>query len=119
VDEGNVVVLVAPQGAGEDEGRGFAGNWPEQHPGPGWSERNLPAMQANAINQASRACRCSGPDVDPERISARATGVAGIWLLLAAAVNPRIGKIVLRSHTVQPPRGDRKPRSTVHLATTR
>jgi hypothetical protein len=93
VDEGNVVVLVAPQGAGEDEGRGFAGNWLNNT--RAWLVgRNLPAMQANAINQAIELA-LQRPDVDPERISARATGVAGIWLLLAAAVNPRIGKIVL------------------------
>jgi hypothetical protein len=34
-------------------------------------------------------------DVDPARISAHASGVAGIWLLLAAAVNPQIASVSL------------------------
>jgi hypothetical protein len=93
LNEGNVVVLIAPQGAGEDEGHAFAGNWLNNT--RAWLVgRNLPAMHAAEINQAIEMA-VQRPDVDPERISARASGVAGIWLLLASAVNPRIGKIVL------------------------
>lgn len=96
LDDGNVVVLVAPQGAGEEAGRPFAGNWLNNT--RAWlAGRNLPAMHAAEIDQAIEMA-LQRPDVDPERISARATGVAGIWLLLAAAVNPRIGEIVL-DHT--------------------
>jgi len=92
VDEGNVVVLVTPQGAGE-EGSPYAGNWLNNT--RAWLVgRNLPAMHAAEINQAIELA-LQRPDVDPERISARATGVAGVWLLLASAVNPHIGKIVL------------------------
>jgi hypothetical protein len=93
LNEGNVVVLIAPQGAGEDEGHAFAGNWLNNT--RAWLVgRNLPAMHAAEINQAIEMA-VQRPDVDPERISARASGVAGIWLLLASAVNPRIGKIGL------------------------
>jgi cephalosporin-C deacetylase-like acetyl esterase len=90
--DGNVVVLVAPQGSGEGDGS-LVGNWMSNT--QAWLVgRNLPAMHASEINQAIEIA-LQRPDVDPERISARATGVAGIWLLLASAVNPRIGKIVL------------------------
>ena len=34
-------------------------------------------------------------EVDPSSISAAARGVKGIWLLMAAAVDPRIGKVWL------------------------
>lgn len=93
VEQGNVVILVAPQGAGDVECCSFAGNWLNNT--RAWLVgRNLPAMHAAEINQAVEiALRRS--DVDPQRIGVRATGVAGIWLLLASAVNPRIGNIVL------------------------
>ena len=92
VEEGNVVVIVAPQGAGEGGGS-LAGNWLNNT--RAWLVgRSLPAMHAAEINQAIETA-LQRPDVDPERISARATGVAGIWLLLASAVNPRIGRILL------------------------
>jgi dienelactone hydrolase len=96
VEEGNVVILVAPQSAADGACCSFAGNWLNNT--RAWLVgRNLPAMQAAGINQAVELA-LQRPDVDPGRISARATGVAGIWLLLASAANPRIGKIVL-DHT--------------------
>jgi hypothetical protein len=56
--------------------------------------RNLPALHAAEINAAvSELAR--RPDVDQSRISARASGVAGVAMLLAAAINPQIGSIVL------------------------
>ncbi len=56
--------------------------------------RNLPAMRAHDILRgvdllAHRA------DVDPGSIRAAAQGVKGIWLLLAAAADPRIRKVWL------------------------
>jgi hypothetical protein len=93
VEQGNVVILVAPQGAGDGECCSFTGNWLDNT--RAWLVgRNLPAMHAAEINQAVEIA-LQRPDVDPQRISARATGVAGIWLLLAAAVNSSIGRIVL------------------------
>jgi len=93
VEQGNVVILVAPQGAGDGECCSFTGNWLDNT--RAWLVgRNLPAMHAAEINQAVEIA-LQRPDVDPQRISARATGVAGIWLLLAAAVNSSIGRVVL------------------------
>jgi hypothetical protein len=56
--------------------------------------RNLPAMHAAEIN-AAVAELARRADVDPARITARASGVAGVALLLAAAVNPQIGSVSL------------------------
>ena len=56
--------------------------------------RNLPAMHPAEIN-APIVEALGRPDVDPSRISARASGVAGVALLLAAAVNDRIGSVTL------------------------
>ena len=48
--------------------------------------------------------RSSGPrnDVDPGSIRAAAQGVSGIWLLLAAAVDPRISQNVAGQDAIQP-----------------
>jgi hypothetical protein len=56
--------------------------------------RNLQAMHAAEIN-AAVAEMASRADVDPARISARASGIAGIALLLSAAVNPQIASVSL------------------------
>ncbi len=90
---GHVVVLVAPSGAGGDRDRPHTGNWMNNT--RAWLVgRNLPAMHAAEIN-AAVAAAAARPDVDPARISARASGTDGIWLLLAAAVNPRIASLTL------------------------
>ena len=91
-DAGNVVVLVNLSGRGSDGPR-KAGNWKNNT--LAWLiGRNLPAMHAAEVNTAVAAA-LSRSDVDPARISARATGTDGIALLLAAASNPRIGSIML------------------------
>ena len=51
-------------------------------------------MHAAEIN-AAVAEMASRADVDPARISTRASGIAGIALLLAAAVNPQIASVSL------------------------
>ena len=90
---GHVVVLVAPSGAGGDRDRPRTGNWMNNT--RAWLVgRDLPAMHAAEIN-AAVAAAAARPDVDPARISARAAGTDGIWLLLAAAVNPRIASLTL------------------------
>jgi dienelactone hydrolase len=90
---GNVVVLVALSGRGQDAGRPRSGNWMNNT--RAWLVgRNLPAMHAAEINAAVSEA-ASRPDVDPSRISARASGVAGIPLLLAAAVNPELASVSL------------------------
>jgi dienelactone hydrolase len=91
--EGHVVIIVSPTGRGADASRARSGNWMNNT--RAWLVgRNLPSMQAAEINAAvGEALRRR--DVDPAQISARASGVAGIWLLLAAVVNPQIGSIAL------------------------
>jgi dienelactone hydrolase len=90
---GTVVVLVALSGRGGDAERPRSGNWMNNT--RSWLVgRNLPAMHAAEINAA--VTQAAGrADVDPARITARASGVAGVALLLAAAANPQIGSISL------------------------
>jgi dienelactone hydrolase len=89
---GNVVVLVVPSGHGRD-GERRSGNWNNNT--RAWLVgRNLPAMHAAEIN-AAVAAAAARPDVDPSRITARASGVTGVSLLLAAAVNPQIQSVAL------------------------
>jgi dienelactone hydrolase len=90
---GSVVVLVALSGRGADPERPRSGNWMNNT--RAWLVgRNLPAMHAAEIN-AAVAEAAARADVDPARISAHASGVAGVALLLAAAVNPQIASVSL------------------------
>ena len=90
---GHVVVLVAPSGQGRDPERARSGNWMNNT--RAWLVgRNLPAMHASEINAAVQDA-AKRVDVDPARITGRASGVAGIWLLLAAAANPQLASIEL------------------------
>ena len=91
--DGHVVILVAPSGQEQDPERPRIGNWMNNT--RAWLVgRNLPAMHAAEINAAvSEAIR--RPDVDASRISARASGVAGVALLIAAAVNEQIASVSL------------------------
>ena len=56
--------------------------------------RNLPAMRAHDILRGVDLLAARS-DVDAASIRGIARGVKGIWLLLAAAVDPRLGKIWL------------------------
>jgi hypothetical protein len=56
--------------------------------------RNLPAMRAHDIVRGIDLLAARS-DVDPASIHAMARGVKGIWLLLAAAADTRIGRIWL------------------------
>ena len=90
---GQVVVIVAPSGQGSDPERQRSGNWMNNT--RAWLVgRNLPAMHAAEID-AAVAEVLRRPDVDAARISARASGVNGVALLLAAAVNDRIASVSL------------------------
>jgi len=91
---GRVVLVLEPRDApSEYDNRPFLGNWlPNARADV--IGRNLPAMRAHDILRgvdllAARA------DVDRSSIRAAARGVKGIWLLLAAAADGRIGKIWL------------------------
>jgi dienelactone hydrolase len=90
---GTVVALMVMSGRGGDSERPYTGNWMNNT--RAWLVgRNLPATHAAEINAiVEELARRS--DVDPARITVRATGLAGIPALLAAAVNPRISSIVL------------------------
>jgi hypothetical protein len=91
--DGNVVVLVAPSGRGRDNERPLSGNWMNNT--RAWLVgRNIAAMHAAEINAAVEAA-LRRADVDSSRISAHASGVTGVALLLAAASNPRITSVTL------------------------
>ena len=91
---GRVVLELEPRDSpwGYDN-RPFLGNWVANtradHIG-----RNLSAMRAHDILRGVDLLTARN-DVDPASIRAAARGVKGIWLLLAAAVDTRIGKIWL------------------------
>ena len=90
---GSVVALMVMSGRGGDSERPYTGNWMNNT--RAWLVgRNLPATHAAEIN-ATVDELAQRSDVDPARITVRATGLAGIPALLAAAVNPRISSIVL------------------------
>ena len=55
---------------------------------------NLPAMRAHDILRGVDLL-AARQDVDPASIRAAARGVKGIWLMLAAAIDSRIGKVWL------------------------
>ena len=55
---------------------------------------NLPAMRAHDILRGVDLL-VERSDVDPAQIRAAARGVKGIWLLLAAAIDSRIGRVWL------------------------
>jgi dienelactone hydrolase len=94
--DGHIVALVALSGADADPARPRSGNWLNNT--RAWLVgRNLPATHAAEIN-AAVAELAQRADVDTSRISARASGVAGIALLMAAAVNPQIASVSL-DHT--------------------
>jgi hypothetical protein len=91
--DGNVVAVVSLSGVNADPGRPVSGNWMNNT--RAWLVgRNLPAIRAAEISAAVSDV-AKRADVDPSRISARATGIAGVPLLLAAATNPQIGSVLL------------------------
>jgi hypothetical protein len=55
--------------------------------------QNLPALHASEIRRGVDLAIKAG--ADPAQISAKAYGVSGLWLLLAAAADERIGKVFL------------------------
>jgi len=57
---------------------------------------NLPGLRARDIIDAVSTL-AGRPDVDVSNIRAEARGVAGIWLLMAAAIDARIKDVALNS----------------------
>ncbi len=91
---GHVVLELEPRDSPDGvDGRPFLGNWVTNERAE-IVGRNLPAMRAHDILAAVDLLSLR-PDVDPKNIRGYARGVKGFWLLLAAAVDPRLTKIWL------------------------
>ena len=91
---GRIVLEMEPRDAPIDHDEGqFAGNWLTNMRADQIG-RNLPAMRAGDILRGVDLLAARS-DVDAGSIRATARGVKGIWLLLAAAADPRIGKVWL------------------------
>ena len=90
---GRVVLELQPRDSPGEGERPFVGNW-LTNARADQIGRNLPAMRAHDILRGIDLL-AARHDVDPSSIRAVARGVKGIWLLLAAAVDNRIGKVWL------------------------
>jgi hypothetical protein len=90
---GRVVLELEPRDAPGEGERPFVGNWLTNARADRIG-RNLPAMRAHDIVRGIDFL-ASRKDVDPTSIRAAARGVKGIWLLLAAAADTRIGGVWL------------------------
>ena len=92
--KGRVVLTLEPRDSpGEKTDAPFVGNW-ITNSRANQIGLNLPAMRAHDILRGIDLLAARS-DVDPSSIHASARGVKGIWLLLAAAADPRIGKVWL------------------------
>jgi len=91
---GRVVLELEPRGSPPAvNGPPFLGDW-LANARADLIGRNLPAMRAHDILRGVDVLTARS-DVDAASIRGIARGVKGIWLLLAAAVDPRLGKIWL------------------------
>lgn len=91
---GQIVLEMEPRSPAVRKGeRPFAGDWVTNFQA-NLIGRNLPAMRAHDILRGVDLLGAR-PDIDPGSIRGAARGVEGIWLLLAAAADQRIGKIWL------------------------
>jgi cephalosporin-C deacetylase-like acetyl esterase len=91
---GKVVLELAPRDSASQRDRSpFVGDWYTTVRAD-WIGGSLTAMHAHDIVRGVDVL-AARRDVDPASIRAAAMGVKGVWLLLAAAVDPRIGKIWL------------------------
>ncbi len=94
VKAGRVVLEMETRGSVPEEAdRPFLGDWLANYRA-NQIGRNLPAMRAHDILRGVDLLAARN-DVEPASIHALARGVKGIWLLLAAAADTRIGKIWL------------------------
>jgi cephalosporin-C deacetylase-like acetyl esterase len=91
---GRVVLKLEPRHSNvPDDRRPFLGDW-LTNTRADQIGRSLPAMRAHDILRGVDLL-CARRDVDPASIRAAGQGVRGIWLLLAAAADPRIRKLWL------------------------
>ena len=93
---GNVVLSLAPRGTPSTHGRGLLGDWVTNTRAL-MIGRNLAGMRAGDIIRGVDLL-ASRPDVDASAIRGMAHGVPGVWLLMAATIDPRLGRIWL-DHT--------------------
>jgi len=92
---GRVTLELTPRGSaiGRESTRPLLGEWISNT--RAWLiGRNLPAMRAYDITRGVDVLAARS-DVDPSSIAAVAEGVSGIWLLMAAAIDTRIGSVWL------------------------
>jgi hypothetical protein len=93
--EGYVVAVLFPRGLPAPNDAGFAGDWIMNT--RAWLiGANLPGLRAHDIVNGVSALALRD-DVDASNIRAEARGIAGIWLLLAAATDPRIKAVTVYS----------------------
>ena len=91
---GHVVLELDPRDSPDAyEGRPFLGNWTTNERAD-LIGRNLPAMRAHDLLVAVDVL-AARPDVDAAAMRGYARGVKGYWMLMAAAVDKRLGKIWL------------------------
>ena len=90
---GRVVLELEPRDSPGESARPYVGNWLANSRADQIG-RCLPAMRAHDILRGVDVLAARS-DVDSSSIRGAARGVRGIWLLLAAAIDPRIGKVWL------------------------
>jgi hypothetical protein len=91
---GRVVLELEPRDSPKEfDNRPFLGNW-ITNARANQIGGNLPAMRAHDILRGVDLLAARS-DVDPASIRAAARGVKGIWLLMAATADARIGKVWL------------------------
>jgi hypothetical protein len=94
VAAGRIVLEIDPRDSPDlVDGRPFLGNWLTNERAD-LVGRNLAAMRAHDILVGVDVL-AARPDVDAGRISGYARGRKGYWMLMAAAVDPRLGRIWL------------------------
>lgn len=97
VEAGNIVEILLPRGEPDPQeiSRQLSGAWIMNT--RAWLiGANLPGMRARDIIDGVSTL-AGRQDVDVSNISAEARGVAGIWLLMAAAVDARIKAVAVNS----------------------
>jgi len=93
---GAVVLALEPRGKPVEEENSFIGDWLSNTRAL-LVGRNLPGMRAFDIRRALDVL-AARPDVDAARLRGAARGPAGVWLLMAAALDSRLGALWL-DHT--------------------
>jgi len=94
VKQGRVVLEMEPRNSPIEQDEGpFVGNW-LANTRASQIGLNFPALRAHDILRGVDLLAARS-DVDARSICAFARGVPGVWLLLAAATEPRLGKVWL------------------------